>query len=111
MIAAWMLWSIGVGLLLLVAGLAAERLFEGRRRWVWAVACAGTVLLTAVRVFATGGSGPEDLSGGLVMTEVTRCAEGLAARIPRIPIVTDPSAHGDSTSVTAAVWCCLRDRI
>ena len=71
MIAAWMLWSIGVGLLLLVAGLAAEKLFEGRRRWVWATVGAGTVLVTAVRLFATGGSGPEIDSGGLVITEVT----------------------------------------
>ena len=71
MIAAWMLWSIGVALLLLVAGLAAEKVFEGRRRWVWATVGAGTVLVTAVRLFATGGSGPEIDSGGLVITEVT----------------------------------------
>ncbi len=71
MIAAWMLWSIGVGLLLLVAGLAAEKVFEGRRRWVWATVGAGTVLVTAVRLFATGGSGPEIDSRGLVITEVT----------------------------------------
>ena len=71
MIAAWMLWSIGVGLLLLVAGLAAEKLFEGRRRWVWATVGAGTVLVTAVRLFATGGPGPEIDSGGLAITEVT----------------------------------------
>lgn len=32
MIAAWMLWSIGVGVLLLVAGLAVERLLDGSRR-------------------------------------------------------------------------------
>ena len=98
MIAAWMLWSIGVGLLLLVAGLAAERLFEGRRRWVWAVACAGTVLLTAVRVFATGGSGSEDLSGGLVMTEVaapgTNAAgalEGVEAGTGTLPGTSSPA--------------------
>ena len=98
MIAAWMLWSIGVGLLLLVAGLAAERLFEGRRRWVWAVACAGTVLLTAVRVFATGGSGSEDLSGGLVMTEVaapgTNAAgalEGVEAATGTLPGTSSPA--------------------
>ena len=70
MIAAWMLWSIGVGLLLLVAGLAAEKVFEGRRRWVWATVGAGTVLVTAVRLFASGGSGPEVGSGGLMITEV-----------------------------------------
>ena len=98
MIAAWMLWSIGVGLLLLVAGLAAERLFEGRRRWVWAVACAGTVLLTAVRVFATGGSGSEHLSGGLVMTEVaapgTNAAgalEGVEAATGTLPGTSSPA--------------------
>ena len=98
MIAAWMLWSIGVGLLLLVAGLAAERLFEGRRRWVWAVACAGTVLLTAVRVFATGGSGSEDLSGGLVMTEVAApgpnaagALEGVEAATGTLPGTSSPA--------------------
>ena len=55
MIAAWMLWSIGAGLLFLVAGLAVERLLDGGRRWVWAVAGAGTVLLPAVRLLAGGG--------------------------------------------------------
>ena len=58
MIAAWMLWSIGAGLLFLVAGLAAERLQAGGRRWVWAGAGAGTVLLPAVR-FLSGGGGAE----------------------------------------------------
>ena len=57
MIAAWMLWSIGMGLLLLVAGLALERLLDGGRRWVWVGAGVGTVALTAARVFAGGGSG------------------------------------------------------
>lgn len=58
MIAAWMLWSIGAGLLFLAAGLAAERLMGGGRRWVWAAAGAGTVLLPAVR-FLSQGSVPE----------------------------------------------------
>ena len=70
MIAAWMLWSIGAGLLLLVAGLAAEKLFEGRRRWVWVVAGVGTVLLTAVRLFSGGGTKVENPAGGLAITEV-----------------------------------------
>ena len=70
MIAAWMLWSIGAGMLLLVAGLAAERLFEGRRRWVWVVAGVGTVLLTAVRLFSGGGTEIGSASGGLVIPEV-----------------------------------------
>ena len=50
MIAAWMLWSIGAGLVFLVAGLAVEKLSRGGRRWVWVAAGAGTVLLPAVRV-------------------------------------------------------------
>lgn len=61
MIAAWMLWSIGAGLLFLVAGLALERLLDGRRRWVWMAAGAGTVILPAVRLFTSGvgeASGP-----------------------------------------------------
>lgn len=58
MIAAWMLWSIGAGLLFLVAGLAAEKLMGGGRRWVWAAAGTGTVLLPAVR-FLSRGNGPE----------------------------------------------------
>lgn len=63
MIAAWMLWSIGMGALLLVAGFAAEKLLEGSRRWVWAVAGAGTVALTAARVFSGTAAG----SGGAAM--------------------------------------------
>ena len=70
MIAAWMLWSIGAGMLLLVAGLAAERLFEGRRRWVWVVAGVGTVVLTAVRLVASGGMEAENPAGGLAIAGV-----------------------------------------
>ena len=58
MIAAWMLWSIGAGLLFLVAGLAIERLLGGGRRWVWAGVGAGTVLLPAAR-FLLGRGGVE----------------------------------------------------
>ena len=61
MTAAWMLWSIGAGLLFLVAGLALERLFGRGRRWVWAGAGAGTVLLTAVR-FLSGRGGAETVA-------------------------------------------------
>ena len=57
MIAAWMLWSIGAGLLFLVAGLAVERLMDGNRRWAWAAAGVGTVLLPAVRFLGGGGGG------------------------------------------------------
>ena len=63
MTAAWMLWSIGAGLLFLVAGLAAERLLDRGRRWVWAAAGAGTVILPAVRFLSSGG-GPEALPIG-----------------------------------------------
>lgn len=60
MTAAWMLWSIGAGLLFLVAGLALERLLDGGRRWVWVAAGAGTVILPAVRLLAgaLGGNAP-----------------------------------------------------
>lgn len=71
MIAAWMLWSIGVGLLLLVAGLAAERLFEGRRRWVWAVAGVATVLLMIGRVLTSGGAETEAVAGTLAIPEAS----------------------------------------
>ena len=60
MIAAWMLWSVGVGVLFLVAGLAAERLLAigGRQtRWVWVAAGAATVALPLLRVLG-GDSGP-----------------------------------------------------
>lgn len=53
MIAAWMLWSVGAGLMFLVAGLAAERLLKGGRRWVWLAAGAGTVALPAIRLLTT----------------------------------------------------------
>ena len=71
MIAAWMLWSIGAGLLLLVAGLAAEKLLEGRRRWVWVAAGVGTVLLTAARLVTSGGTATGHPAGGLAITGVT----------------------------------------
>ena len=70
MIAAWMLWSIGVGLLLLVAGLAAEKVFEGHRRWVWAGAGVATVLLMIVRVLTSGGAEPGMVAGAPVIPEV-----------------------------------------
>ncbi|MXY31367.1 MAG: M56 family metallopeptidase [Gammaproteobacteria bacterium] len=53
MIAAWMLWSAGIGVLFLVAGLAAERLLtHGGRptRWVWIVAGAATTALSVLRI-------------------------------------------------------------
>lgn len=53
MIAAWMLWSVGAGLMFLVAGLAAEKLLRGGRRWVWLAAGVGTVTLPAVRLLTT----------------------------------------------------------
>lgn len=71
MIAAWMLWSVGAGLLFLVGALAAERLVKGGRRWVWLAAAAGTVVLPALRM-ASSGAG----------------AEGLA--VPVAPIMLDP---------------------
>lgn len=53
MIAAWMLWSAGIGVLFLVAGLAAERLLtHGGRptRWVWIAAGAATTVLSLLRI-------------------------------------------------------------
>ena len=53
MIAAWMLWSAGVGVLFLVAGLAAERLLAlgGRpTRWVWLVSGVATTALSVLRI-------------------------------------------------------------
>lgn len=69
MIAAWMLWSTGVGLLLLIAAVAAEVLVGGRHRWVWAAACLGTVVLTAARVFTSGGAGMAETPGETVVAE------------------------------------------
>ena len=69
MIAAWMLWSIGAGLLFLVAGLALEKLFNGGRRWVWVAAGVGTVLLPVVRLFTGGGVEGAAPAGGVVALE------------------------------------------
>ncbi len=69
MIAAWMLWSTGVGLLLLIAALAAEGLVDGHRRWVWGAAGLGTVVLTAARVFTSGGVGMAETPGETVVAE------------------------------------------
>ena len=77
MIAAWMLWSIGAGLLFLVAGLAVERLLDGRRRWVWVAAGAGTVLLPAARFLAGGGGAEGVAPAGAVIT-----LEPLAVTVP-----------------------------
>lgn len=77
MIAAWMLWSIGAGLLFLVAGLAMERLLDRGRRWVWVAAGAGTVLLPAVRLLAGGGA-----SEGAVSTGAVVALEPLVVTVP-----------------------------
>ena len=77
MIAAWMLWSIGAGLLFLVAGLAAERLLSSGRRWVWAAAGAGTVILPAVRFLSSGGS------DGAPPVVAPIALEPLAVTVPR----------------------------
>ncbi len=53
MIAAWMLWSVGAGLMFLAAGLATEKLLKGGRRWVWLAAGAGTIALPAIRMLTS----------------------------------------------------------
>ena len=81
MIAAWMLWSVGAGLLFVLAGLAAERLLKRGRRWVWLAAGAGTVALPAIRMMS-GGGGAE------------------AGVLPVAPILLDPvtmTVASDST--------------
>ncbi len=77
MIAAWMLWSVGAGLLFLLAGLALERILDGERRWVWVGAGVGTVVLTAMRVFSHGGAG--SVGGGVEVGTVLGLAPGSAA--------------------------------
>ena len=79
MIAAWMLWSIGAGLLFLAAGLAAERLFDGGRRWIWFGAAAGTVLLPVIRLLSTAGGGSGGALAGSGATLVIGGADGAAA--------------------------------
>lgn len=59
MIAAWMLWSVGTGMLFVVAALAAERLLSRGRRWAWAGAAAGTVALPVARFLAGAGATPD----------------------------------------------------
>ena len=55
MIAAWMLWSAGAGLLFVAAALAAERVLGRGRRWAWAGAALGTTVVPAVRFAGSGG--------------------------------------------------------
>ena len=53
MIAAWMFWSAGIGVLFLAAGLAAEKLLalsDRPTRWVWMVAGAATTTLSVLRI-------------------------------------------------------------
>lgn len=59
MIAAWMLWSVGAGMLFVVAALAAERLLSRGRRWAWAGAAAGTFALPVARFLAGAGAPPD----------------------------------------------------
>ncbi|NNF29272.1 MAG: M56 family metallopeptidase, partial [Gemmatimonadetes bacterium] len=57
MVAAWMVWSLCVGLVLCVAALAMERLltlFRLPTRGAWVAAGAGTVLAPAWKLLATG---------------------------------------------------------
>ena len=63
MIAAWMLWSAGIGLLFFVAGLATERLLtlSGRQtRWVWVIAGVATIVLPGLRLL--GGSPAQEVA-------------------------------------------------
>lgn len=98
MIAAWILWSVGAGLLFLVAGLAMERLMDGGRRWVWAGAGAGTVALTAVRVLSGsgGGAGGSAEATG-VIHPVPAGPEGVAGMVapglPEFAVPYDSSLH------------------
>lgn len=55
MIAAWMLWSAGAGLLFVAAALAVERVLGRGRRWAWAGAALGTTVVPAVRFAGSGG--------------------------------------------------------
>jgi hypothetical protein len=57
MTVAWMLGALAVGALLGIAALAAERIaawFRLPRRWIWATALAGSVLLPALALAAPG---------------------------------------------------------
>ena len=99
MIAAWMFWSIGVGLLLLVAGLAAEKVFEGRRRWVWAGAGAGTVLLMTARVLTNGGAEPEAVTSAQAIPEVTALGATVAGGAEGADAVTGTLASSSSTAL------------
>lgn len=56
MIAAWMLWSAGAGLLFVAAAVAAERVLGRGRRWAWAGAALGTTVVPAVRFAGSGGT-------------------------------------------------------
>ena len=55
MIAAWMLWSAGAGLLFVAAALAVERVLGRGRRWAWAGAALGTTVVPAARFAGNGG--------------------------------------------------------
>ena len=89
MIAAWMLWSSGAGLLFLVAGLAVERLLDGERRWVWVGAGVATVALTAARLLS-GGGGRAGVGG----------ADGALAGVPPSGAV---GAEGGATATTVGL--------
>ncbi len=99
MIAAWMLWSIGAGLLFLVAGLAMERILDGGRRWVWVGAGLGTVALTAMRVFSgsgTGSGGGVEVGRvvGLVPAGAEGAVAGTAPGLPGFAVPYDSLLHG-----------------
>lgn len=86
MIAAWMLWTVGVGALLFMGGLAAEKLLALYRkpaRWVWLGAALGTVLLPLLRILwpSTATTSAEALPVPFLMDPlVVTVGEGSALR-------------------------------
>lgn len=101
MIAAWMLWSVGTGLLFVVAALATERLVNRSRRWAWAAAAAGSVAVPAVRFLAdAGGAANAPSAAGLPVA-----LEPLAVTVAGDSLLH--SLDGALLAGWAALSCCV----
>ena len=99
MVAAWMIWSVGVGLVFALAGLALEKvltLYRKPTRWVWLTGAAATLLVPLLRLMTP------------VRTTATPVGEPAVVTIDPLAVtVTQESALRSLDEVLLLAWVAL----